>query len=90
MNAVQLLGTSKTIICSGGIRTGTQVAKAVAMGANVVASALPFLRAATEGGLEATVLTIQQFMSELRTICFLTGSRNLAELREKKLFSIAR
>ncbi len=74
-------GTPKTIIASGGIRTGLEVAKAVALGADLVASALPFLKAASEGGVDAVVLTIRQFIDELRTICFVTGSKNLSELR---------
>ena len=71
----------KTLIASGGIRTGTEVAKAIALGAHLVASALPFLKAASEGGVDAVILTIRQFIDELRTICFVTGSPNLAALR---------
>ena len=87
-HAVSALGTTKTIICSGGIRTGTQIAKAVAMGADLVASALPFLKAAVDGGEEAVVLRIQQFIDELRTICLVTGAKDLAALREVPLHVI--
>lgn len=88
--AVRVFGDKKTIICSGGIRTGMQVAKALALGADLVASALPFLRAAVDGGKDAVVLRIRQFMDELRTICFVTGSKNLAELREQRLLEVSR
>jgi len=71
----------RTIIASGGIRTGLEVAKALALGAHLVASALPFLMAASEGGVDAVISTIHQFMDELRTVCFVTGSKNIAELR---------
>jgi len=87
-HAVDLLGDDKTIICSGGIRTGTEVAKAVAMGADLVACALPFLKAAVEGGRDAVVLTIRQFIDELRTICFVTGSRSITELRRQALAEV--
>jgi isopentenyl-diphosphate Delta-isomerase len=78
---VEELSVGRTIIASGGIRRGLEVAKAMALGAHVAASALPFLKAATEGGVDAVVATIHQFMDELRTVCFVTGSRNLAALR---------
>ncbi len=81
-------GTGKAIFCSGGIRTGLEVAKAVALGADLVCSALPFLKAASEGGLEATILTIRQMMAELRTVLFCTGSRTLAELRQAELVPV--
>lgn len=84
--AVEILGdTDKLVFCSGGIRTGLQVAKAVALGADLVASALPFLKAATEGGLDAVILTIQQLMDELRTVMFCAGARDLAALRDTPL-----
>ena len=85
--AVRVLGSreDRTIICYGGIRTGLEMAKALAMGAHLVASALPFLKAASEGGVEAVVLTIRQFMDELRTVCFVTGSKNVAELQAQTL-----
>ncbi|MFT7624335.1 MAG: isopentenyl-diphosphate delta-isomerase [Myxococcota bacterium] len=87
--AVSILGkTDKTVICSGGIRSGLQVAKAVAMGADLVAAALPFLRAADSGGVEAVVLQIQQFMDELRTVCFVTGSASLSALRQQTLLEV--
>ena len=86
--SVRVLGGQKTIVCSGGIRTGLEVAKAVAMGADLVASALPFLKAANDGGYEAVVLTIRQMMEELRTVLFVTGSRDLRELRTQTLMEL--
>ena len=83
--AVAELGPTRSVICSGGIRTGLEVAKAVALGATVCASALPFLKAASEGGHEAVVLTIRQFIDELRTVCFVTGSKDLTALRSAVL-----
>jgi isopentenyl-diphosphate delta-isomerase len=86
--AVDIYGTERVIICSGGIRTGLQMAKAVAMGANLVASALPFLKAAHDGGYEAVVMTIRQFIDELRTICFVTGAKDLQALRAQTLLEV--
>ncbi len=83
-HAVAILGDEKTIVCSGGIRTGLEVAKAYALGADLVASALPFLRAADSGGVEAVILTIRQILDELRTVCFVTGARTVSELRDNR------
>jgi isopentenyl-diphosphate delta-isomerase len=83
--AVTELGDDRTIICSGGLRSGHDMALALAMGADLVACALPFLKAAVDGGLEAAILTIEQFIDELRTICFVTGSRDLRALRGQTL-----
>jgi isopentenyl-diphosphate delta-isomerase len=88
--AVAVLGDRRPIICSGGIRTGLEIAKAVALGATLVASALPFLKAASEGGFEAVVLQIEQLIDELRTVCFVTGSKDLAALRTAGLMEINR
>lgn len=79
--AVEELPAGRTIIASGGIRSGLEVAKALALGAHLVACALPFLTAASEGGVDAVIQTIHQFMDELRTVCFVTGSKNIADLR---------
>jgi len=86
--AVDVYGSDRVIICSGGIRTGLQMAKAVAMGAHLVASALPFLKAAHDGGYEAVVMTIRQFIDELRTVCFVTGSKDLKALRAQTLLEV--
>jgi isopentenyl-diphosphate delta-isomerase len=86
--AVRLLGERHTIICSGGIRTGLQIAKAVTLGADLVACALPFLKAADNGGLDAVVATIEQLKDELRTVMFVTASKDLNALRQQALSKV--
>ncbi|HIA02511.1 MAG TPA: type 2 isopentenyl-diphosphate Delta-isomerase [Myxococcales bacterium] len=83
--AVRLLGERHTIICSGGIRTGLQIAKALTLGADLVACALPFLKAANNGGLDAVIMTIEQLKDELRTVMFVTGSKDLSALKQQEL-----
>ena len=80
----------RLIICSGGIRSGLEVAKAIALGADMVACALPFLKAAVRGGKDAVVQRVRQFEDELRTILFITGSRDLAALRTQTLMEVSR
>jgi len=70
------------VIATGGIRTGLDAAKAIALGATLVGVARPLLQAALEG--DAAVDTwIDQFLSELRTALFLTGSGDFAALRQR-------
>jgi isopentenyl-diphosphate delta-isomerase len=68
------------IFASGGIRSGVDVAKAVALGADLVGVAGPFLRAAAEGPSAALDLA-REFVETLRVAMFSLGARTLAELR---------
>jgi isopentenyl-diphosphate delta-isomerase len=70
------------VIATGGIRTGLDAAKALALGATLVGVARPLLQAALEG--DAAVDTwIEQFLSELRTALFLTGAAHLQSLQSR-------
>jgi isopentenyl-diphosphate delta-isomerase len=68
------------IIATGGIRSGLDAARALAMGAAVVGVARPLLRAALAGDA-AVDAWITQFVHELRTVLQLCGARDVAELR---------
>jgi isopentenyl-diphosphate delta-isomerase len=70
------------VIATGGIRTGVDAAKALALGATLVGVARPLLQAALQGDA-AVDSWIEQFTQELRTVLFLTGSADLAALRKK-------
>ena len=74
--------TELPVIATGGIRTGLDAAKAVALGATLVGVARPLLQAALEGD-QAVDTWIDQFLHELRTVLFLTGSASLAALRKQ-------
>jgi isopentenyl-diphosphate delta-isomerase len=69
------------LIASGGMRTGIEAAKALALGATAIGIAGPFLKAATESG-EAVIAAIEQFAAELRIAMFCTGAGNLKALCE--------
>jgi isopentenyl-diphosphate delta-isomerase len=70
------------VIATGGIRSGLDAAKALALGATLVGVARPLLQAALEG--DAAVDTwVEQFLHELRTVLFLTGSSSQAALRTR-------
>jgi len=68
------------LIASGGIRTGVEVAKALALGADICGMALPFLEAA-HASQEAVHDLVAEFVTTLRIAQFATGSRRIADLR---------
>jgi isopentenyl-diphosphate delta-isomerase len=74
----------RVVIASGGIRNGIEVAKALALGADAVALALPFLRAA-DRSTDDVAEEIDRIVAELRTAMFATGSASVADLRRRRL-----
>ncbi len=73
-----------TIIASGGIRTGVDVAKAIALGADAAGMASPLLKPATVSA-EAVGERIREVLEELRTAMFCVGAKDLQELRSAPL-----
>ncbi len=71
------------LIASGGVRSGLDVVKAVALGADLVGIAGPFLRAAATGYEAATDLA-RELREVLRIAMFGLGERTLADLRATK------
>ena len=74
-----------TVIGSGGLRTGVDMAKAIAIGADLTAMAKPFLEAAGEGP-GRVVEAIERRIRELKIAMFCTGSRTIQELAEARLW----
>ena len=74
----------RPLIASGGIRSGLDVAKAIALGADLAGIAGPFLRAA-DRGVEAAAELAQEYIEGLRIAMFCTGARTLADLRSGRL-----
>jgi len=69
------------LIASGGIRSGLDVAKAIASGASWCAVALPLLRPATESA-DAVEAVLRRFVHELRIAMHVAGAADLAALRD--------
>ncbi|MCD6549924.1 type 2 isopentenyl-diphosphate Delta-isomerase [Candidatus Micrarchaeota archaeon] len=71
-------------IASGGVRSGIDVAKAIALGARYAGAALPFVRAKDPGKL------VEIWKSQLRTVMLLTGSATLKQLDKSKIMVYGR
>jgi isopentenyl-diphosphate delta-isomerase len=72
------------LIASGGIRSGLDVAKSVALGADVAGIAGPLLSVANDSVAQLSSL-IERILQELRLAMFATGSVTLTELRRPGL-----
>jgi isopentenyl-diphosphate Delta-isomerase len=76
----QELGEGITLIASGGLRDGLDLAKALALGADLCGVALPLLRALQESPRRAEQ-ALEAMIGGLRMAMLLTGARRPGELR---------
>ena len=74
-----------TVIASGGIRSGWQVAQAIALGADAVAMSGNILAVLLQDGEEAAIAYLQDVLADLKDIMILTGSRTIRELQQAPL-----
>ncbi|MGF1567226.1 MAG: type 2 isopentenyl-diphosphate Delta-isomerase [Nodosilinea sp.] len=72
---------SLPLIASGGLRNGLDMAKTLALGADLAGLALPFLKAANESE-DAVAALVEVLIAEMTTVLFCTGQGNLAGLRQ--------
>jgi isopentenyl-diphosphate delta-isomerase len=70
----------RTVIASGGIKSGLDVARAIALGATATGLARPVLKALDSDGIFGAKQLLSQVEHDLRTAMLLTGSRNLSAL----------
>jgi isopentenyl-diphosphate delta-isomerase len=81
--AVAVVGASAArvpIIATGGVRSGLDAAKALALGATAVGVGRPLLQAALKGE-DACMEWLASFELELRTAVFLAGIKRASDLR---------
>ncbi len=70
------------LFASGGIRTGQEIAKCVALGADLVGLASPFLKRAVES-VDAVSEEMELLSAELRIAMFCSGAGNVTRLRRE-------
>jgi isopentenyl-diphosphate delta-isomerase len=73
-----------TIFASGGLRSGVDIAKCIALGASLGGMAGPFLKAASRS-LEDTLQTIAEIQRELQICMFASGAGSIDQLRKTPL-----
>jgi len=70
-----------TLIASGGVRSGVDVAKSLALGADLAGTASPILLPATKGP-EEVQKTLHFIIEELRNAMFLVGAESIDKLKK--------
>jgi isopentenyl-diphosphate delta-isomerase len=83
-DAYEAVGTGMPLIASGGLRSGLDAAKALYLGAQIVGMALPFLKAVSEGGLEALSAFLDLHEEALRVALFCMGAETLESLSTRR------
>jgi len=73
-----------TIIASGGLRSGVDIAKCIALGASMGGMAGPFLKSAARS-LDDTVQTIEELKREIRVCMFAAGAGDVKALQNTRL-----
>ncbi|MDF1534610.1 MAG: alpha-hydroxy-acid oxidizing protein, partial [Methanosarcinaceae archaeon] len=71
---------SLPVIGTGGVRTGLDIAKSIAVGANVASAALPFVGPAMNG-TDKVVNVLTSMLNELKVTMFLCGCGNIEKLQ---------
>ncbi len=73
--------TNIPVISTGGVRSGLDIAKAIALGATCAGIAHPLLAHSYEGNLKMLSHTLTSLMKQLQIVMFLTGSKSISDLR---------
>ncbi|MFA4824877.1 MAG: type 2 isopentenyl-diphosphate Delta-isomerase [Methanoregula sp.] len=85
VSLAEVLATGSPVIASGGIRSGLDIAKALALGADLCGMALPLLKPAMEND-EALGNVIDVIHQQLMVTMFLTGSARVSDLRKAPMY----
>ena len=81
-----LKGTGVKVLVDGGIRTGVDVFKALALGADGVLIGRPFVTMVYGGGAQGPGVLVKKLQAELADTMAMCGAHSLAEIRRDMLF----
>lgn len=81
----KIAGDKIKIFIDGGFRTGIDVFKALALGADAVLIGRPYVVAACGGGEEGVMLYTQKIISELKDTMKMTGCASLKDITSDKI-----
>ncbi|MCK6508146.1 type 2 isopentenyl-diphosphate Delta-isomerase [Myxococcota bacterium] len=84
-SVAQLSGLGLGICATGGLSTGLDVARALALGATCGGIARTFLQAHARGGRDEVLRAARTVIDEVRVACLLTGCRSPADLARAPL-----
>jgi L-lactate dehydrogenase (cytochrome) len=82
---VDAVGDKIEIICDGGIRRGTHILKALALGANACSMGRPYLYGLAAAGQPGVESVLASFESELKRNMMLMGVNKLSQLDRSKI-----
>ena len=83
---VDAVGGKMTVLVDGGIRSGMDVFKALALGADAVLIGRPFVNMVYGGGAEGVQVFVDKLRAELTDTMAMCGAHSLAEIRRSMLF----
>jgi len=83
---VDAVGGKLTILVDGGIRTGVDVFKALALGADAVLIGRPFVTMVYGGGAPGVAAYVAQLRAELEDAMVMCGAHSLADIKSSMLF----
>lgn len=83
---VQELKGKITILADGGVRTGVDVLKYLALGADAVLVGRPVIIGAFGGGAEGVQLVLETMAKELKQAMILTGCENIEGINSSAIF----
>ncbi|NLJ58409.1 MAG: alpha-hydroxy-acid oxidizing protein, partial [Tissierellia bacterium] len=81
----EAVGDKIKIFVDGGIRSGADVFKAIALGADAVLIGRPYVIAAFGGGAEGVELYTEKIGSELRETMIMTGCKEISDITRDKI-----
>ncbi len=73
------------LIASGGVSSGVEIAKSIALGADLAASARPLLEKVVAEGADGVIKLLKEWFDELKNVMYLTNCSDIKNLGKTKI-----